>query len=131
MMPLIIHMLLTGAGGVVVLFLAMWIVHLILNNATVVDIGWGLGFILLSLIYILEGQGFNIRNTICFAMIFCWGMRIVLYLFKRISLENTEDKRYKKIRQGFGRMAWLNTQLKIRVLKELLNNLNSCNTPLI
>lgn len=97
----------SGALCVGVLFLIMWGIHLILRNATVVDIGWGLGFILLSLVYILQGQGFNLRNTIYFLMIFLWGIRIVLYLLKRISFEKQEDKRYKKIRQEFGRMAWL------------------------
>jgi steroid 5-alpha reductase family enzyme len=85
----------------------MWGIHLILRNASVVDIGWGLGFILLSVDYIMLGQGFNLRNSICFLMVFLWGMRIVLYLIKRIASDNEEDKRYKKIRQDFGKMAWL------------------------
>jgi steroid 5-alpha reductase family enzyme len=99
-------MLLMGALGVGSLFFVMWIIHLFLKNAAVVDVGWGLGFILISVIYILLGEGFNLRNTIYFLLISLWGMRIVLYLLKRISAEKEEDKRYKKFRQGFGKMAW-------------------------
>ena len=40
-------------------------------------------------------------------MVFLWAMRIVLYLLKRFSAQKEEDKRYKKIRQEFGKMAWL------------------------
>ncbi|MBP9853948.1 MAG: DUF1295 domain-containing protein [Candidatus Omnitrophica bacterium] len=102
----IIHTFLIGALSVGILFLVMWVIHLFLKDATVVDVGWGLGFILLCSVYILRGEGFNLRNTILFMMIFLWGMRIVLYLLKRISSEKEEDKRYRKIRQNFGKMAW-------------------------
>jgi len=101
------HAYLLGAASVGFLFFAMWIYHLIIKNAAIVDVGWGLGFILLCLIYILEGHGFNLRNTICLIMILLWGLRIVFYLLKRFTAEKEEDKRYKKIRQGFGEMAWL------------------------
>ncbi|MCB9772320.1 MAG: DUF1295 domain-containing protein [Candidatus Omnitrophica bacterium] len=102
----ILHMLLLGALSVGSLFLIMWIIHLFLRNAAVVDVGWGLGFIVLSFVYILHGEGFNLRNTVYFLMISLWGMRIVLYLIKRISSEKEEDKRYRKIRQNFGKLAW-------------------------
>ncbi len=102
----IINMFLIGALSVASLFFVMWVIHLFLKNAAVVDVGWGLGFILLSAVYILHGEGFNLRNTIYFMMILLWGMRIVLYLLKRIASEKEEDKRYRKIRQNFGRMAW-------------------------
>jgi len=102
----IAHIFLIGALNVGGLFFAMWVLHLFLKNAAVVDVGWGLGFILLCVQYIIHGAGFNLRSTICFVMIFLWGMRIVLYLLKRFSAEKEEDKRYKKIRKEFGGAAW-------------------------
>lgn len=103
----VLNMLLAGAIAVGTLFFVMWVIHLVLKNAAVVDLGWGLGFIVLATIYIIMGQGFNLRNTIYWVMIFLWGMRIVLFLLKRISLEKEEDKRYKKMRQRFGSLAWI------------------------
>ncbi len=103
----VLNMFLVGSLSVAVFFLFMWGIHLVLKNAAVVDVGWGLGFILLCVIYNLQGEGFNLRNTICFVMVALWGIRIVLYLFKRFAAEKGEDKRYAKIRQQFGRMAWL------------------------
>jgi len=101
------HAFYWGMVSVGVLFLLMWIIHLFLKNAAIVDIGWGLGFILLCVVYILNGRGFNVRNTICLGMVLLWGVRIILYLLKRFSAAKEEDKRYKKIRQDFGKMAWL------------------------
>jgi steroid 5-alpha reductase family enzyme len=96
-----------GASSVVALFLLMWALHLVLKNAAIVDVGWGLGFIGLCLIYIINGQGFNLRNTVCLVMVSLWGLRIISYLFRRLTAEKEEDKRYKKMRQEFGKTAWL------------------------
>lgn len=99
------HAFLLGIISVGLLFFLMWVIHLFIKNAGIVDVGWGLGFILLCVEYIMCGHGFNLRNTICLLMICLWGIRIVLYLFKRFAAENKEDKRYAKMRQEFGSMA--------------------------
>ena len=65
----VIQMFLIGALSVGSLFFIIWIIHLFLKNAAVVDVGWGLGFVLLSAVYILLGEGFNLRNSIYFMMI--------------------------------------------------------------
>ncbi|MBF0504756.1 MAG: DUF1295 domain-containing protein [Candidatus Omnitrophica bacterium] len=101
-----VHIFLVGALSVGALFLVSWGIHLILKNAAVVDVTWGLGFILLSVVYLLQGKGFNLRNSIYLLMISLWGIRIAWYLIKRMALEKQEDRRYKKIRQSFGKMAW-------------------------
>jgi len=103
----LIHMFLMGALSVATLFFVMWVIHLFLKNAAVVDVGWGLGFIVLSAVYITQGCGFNLRNTIYFLMILFWGVRLAWYLIKRIAREKEEDKRYGKFRKSFGKMAWL------------------------
>jgi steroid 5-alpha reductase family enzyme len=77
------------------------------RRTAIVDVGWGLGFILLCLVYIIHGEGFNLRNTACLGMVLLWGMRIISYLFKRLNIEKEEDKRYQKMRQEFGTRAWL------------------------
>lgn len=106
MNTILIHMLLVGGLSVGTLFFLSWVIHLPLKNAAVVDVTWGLGFILLSAVYVWQGQRFNLRNTIYFLMVLLWGARIVFYLIKRIVHEKEEDKRYRKIRQNFGKMAW-------------------------
>jgi steroid 5-alpha reductase family enzyme len=106
-MTIFTHMLLVGALSVGALFFLMWLIHLALKNAAIVDIGWGVGFILLCAEYILMGQGFNVRNTICLGMIILWAVRIISYLLRRFRVEKQEDKRYRKMREGFGRTAWL------------------------
>lgn len=95
-------MIITGAAAVTMLFFVIWLIHLALKNAGVVDIGWGLGFILLCGIDVMLGNGFNLRNTLLFIMVTLWGLRIALFLIKRIAVEKDEDRRYQKIRQEWG-----------------------------
>ena len=104
--PLLDTILISG-GAVLALFFLMWLLHLPLENAAIVDVGWGFGFIFLCLIDIVLGQGFNQRNIFLFTMILLWGLRISFFIFKRIRGETHEDKRYKKMRNEFGKMAWL------------------------
>ncbi len=101
----IIAMVLISAATVISLFFIIWIIHLVLNNAGVVDVGWGLGFTLIALIYILRGEGFNARNMLMFIMVALWGTRIVFFLIKRIVFEGYEDKRYAHLRNKWGSNA--------------------------
>lgn len=102
MFELVASMVLTGALSVIVLFFILWIIHIFLNNAGVVDVGWGMGFIILSGIYSWMGQGFNFRNTLYFILVSLWGLRIVFFLLKRLVKEGYEDRRYQKIRKDWG-----------------------------
>ncbi len=102
MSQVILHTIALGTISVISMFFIIWVVHIFLKNAGVVDVGWGLGFMILCGIYVLMGEGFNLRNTILFLMVSLWGLRIVLFLFKRLTLEGHEDRRYQKIRKEWG-----------------------------
>ncbi len=106
-MDQIFHFLLLGAVTIASFFFLIWLIHLPLKNAAVVDVGWGLGFILLCFLYItLGGNGFNLRNTIMLSLVGLWGSRIVVFLIGRILHENKEDARYRKFRDEWGKDAW-------------------------
>jgi steroid 5-alpha reductase family enzyme len=99
----IMNTLVFGAASVGVLFFIIWIAHIFLKNAGIVDVGWGIGFIILSAVYVIQGEGFTLRNTLYFLMVTLWGLRIALFLLKRIAGEGHEDKRYQKMRNSWGR----------------------------
>lgn len=99
MNPYIFKMLATGFFSVFLMFSIIWLIHLYLKNAGVVDVGWGLGFIILTAIFVQMGEGFNIRNTILFLMVTLWGLRIMIFLFKRLAGDAHEDRRYQKFRK--------------------------------
>lgn len=89
-----------GAAALFILFSFLWGIHLVYKNAAVVDIGWGIGFIILGGIYLFQdGTTVYLRNLICFGMVLAWGLRITLFLIKRLIKEGHEDKRYQKMRE--------------------------------
>lgn len=108
MQPDIVQMITAAFFTVVGLFFIIWLIHLKLNNAGIVDVGWGIGFSIIALIYIAMAEGFNIRNTLMFTMVALWGARIALFLIRRIIFEKYEDKRYGFLRHKWGDKAKFN-----------------------
>ncbi len=91
-----------GCLTVVLMMVIIWLIHLPLKNAAIVDMGWGLGFILMTLIFVSHGAGWTLRNQIIFVLVALWGVRIMLYVFFRILVEKREDKRYTEFRRKWG-----------------------------
>ena len=86
---------------VFVMMFVLWLWHLRLRNAGTVDIGWGLGFIFLTLVYISQGEGFTLRNGFGLFMVSVWGLRLSLFLIKRLQHDNKEDARYQTLRNNW------------------------------
>lgn len=95
-------MLITGAISVFVLFLILWLVHLWFKNAGIVDVGWGIGFIILCGVYFVQSSALEARHALFFLMVALWGLRITLFLLKRLLHDREEDKRYQRLRQEWG-----------------------------
>lgn len=103
MMETWIGMMQVGAMSVVSLFFGIWLIYLVCKNAGIVDVGWGLGFMILCGIYIVMGEGWTLRNVVLMIMVGLWGMRIVLFLLKRLMHDQEEDRRYQQIRRDWGK----------------------------
>lgn len=89
---------LLGCLSVVIMMFLVWLIYLKLDNATVVDGAWGLGFIIMSVIFVLRAEGWTSRNMILLGLMFMWGGRIIFYIVRRIISEKGEDKRYTEFR---------------------------------
>lgn len=83
------------------LMLATWSVSLLRRDASIVDIVWGLGFVLAAwaarFVSGAEGSG----NWLLVAMVTVWGLRLSSYLARR-NLGKGEDFRYQAMRRKHG-----------------------------
>jgi steroid 5-alpha reductase family enzyme len=95
------EVMLSSAIGIVALMLTTWIVSLIKKNASIVDIVWGLGFVLVAWISRAVADGDNARQWILTLMTTVWGLRLGIYLFWRNS-GHGEDFRYRAMRKHWG-----------------------------
>ncbi len=92
----------TAALTIVVLMIATWLLSLILKNASIVDIVWGLGFVVVAwAVRLRVDDGLAARQNLLVAMTTVWGLRLATYLFWR-NHGKGEDYRYRAMRKHWG-----------------------------
>ena len=96
------HAMLVAAIAIVVLMVGTWLLSLALKNASIVDIVWGLGFVMVAwVVRVSTDQGDDARQWILVAMTSVWGLRLAIYLFVR-NHGGGEDFRYRAMRKKYG-----------------------------
>jgi steroid 5-alpha reductase family enzyme len=88
-----------------VMMTILWIVSIIVKNVSIVDLFWGLGFVLTAGFYFLKTDGFETRKIIILALVSIWGLRLSFYLAWR-NIGEGEDFRYREFRRKYGEKYW-------------------------
>ena len=88
-------------GAVFGLFFLLWLVSLKLRDASIVDMVWGFGFVIIAWIAFVLGEGAFPRRVLMVTMVTLWGLRLTAYLTWR-NLGKGEDYRYQAMRQKYG-----------------------------
>ena len=81
--------------------LATWSVSLLRRDASIVDIVWGLGFVLVAWAAKFVTGASGSGNWLLLIMVTVWGLRLAGYLAKR-NLGKGEDFRYRAMRRKHG-----------------------------
>jgi steroid 5-alpha reductase family enzyme len=95
---------LLGYGWLVmiVLMAALWWVQVRTRNAGIVDVCWAIGVGALGVAFAIASSGGDpLRRALIGACIGLWGLRLGMYLFKRVTSE-AEDGRYQALREHWG-----------------------------
>jgi len=82
-------------------FTIMFAVGQRLKNNSIVDIGWGLGYVLIALYSLIRLPDSPARAWLITALVVIWGGRLSYYLAKR-NLGKPEDYRYVQMRKKWG-----------------------------
>ncbi len=90
----------TAAVIAFALFL-LWLLSLKLKDASIVDIFWGLGFVLIAVTSYRLADGFAGRKLLLTALVVVWGGRLAGYLARR-NIGKGEDYRYQAMRKRHG-----------------------------
>ena len=89
------------AGAIAVLMLSMWALSLRLRDASIVDIVWGFGFVVVAWVARATAHGVSLRQNVLVALTTIWGLRLTGYLFWR-NHGKGEDYRYRSMRKHYG-----------------------------
>ena len=93
--------MLDAAVTIGLFMLAMWLLSLALKNASIVDIGWGIGFVVVAWVVLARIDGNSDRQRLLVTMTTLWGLRLAAHLFVR-NRGNGEDYRYRAMRKRWG-----------------------------
>jgi steroid 5-alpha reductase family enzyme len=104
---------LTVAGCMV----ALWLLSLALRNASIADIFWGPGFVLIAaLTFFWTNGGGSPRSWLLLGMVGLWGLRLGAYLLWR-NAGHGEDPRYVAMRRHWGARFWWVSLFSVFILQ--------------
>jgi len=105
---------------IVSFFTLVWILSVILKNAGIVDIFWGLGFVLVSAFYFISIPEHSTRKIIAMALVAIWGLRLSIHIFIR-NHGKPEDYRYQEFRKKYGaKRYWWFSYFQVFLLQGVL-----------
>lgn len=113
------EVMVNAAIAIAVVMVTTWIVSVILRNASIVDIVWGLGFVLTAWVARLTGDGNEARQWLLTGLTTAWGLRLAIYLAWR-NTGHGEDYRYKSMRKRWGSQFPLMSLVTVFALQGVL-----------
>ncbi|MEO7112497.1 MAG: DUF1295 domain-containing protein [Polyangiaceae bacterium] len=99
--------------------LTLWLVSLVLKDASIVDPFWGTGFVIIAWVTFFRVGEVSARTLLLLGMVTIWGSRLSLYLLIR-NLPHGEDFRYRAMRQSVGSRFWWVSFLSVFSLQGIL-----------
>ena len=106
------------AGVIVGFFILFYALSLVLKDASIVDIAWGLGFILVAVTGALLHELHPIL-VLQMLIVSAWGLRLSGHIFLRKLKHPGEDFRYAAWRRDWGRTFWWRSYLQVFLLQAL------------
>lgn len=107
-------------GVVFIYFTALFFLAQYLHNNSIVDLAWGIGFVIVAVTGYLLMPEKTLASTIILILVAIWGIRLFLHLAKR-NLGKPEDFRYVNMRKRWGKhFAKLKAYLNVFVLQGVL-----------
>jgi len=91
---------LQGLFLILSLMTALWIVSVVLKNVSIVDMFWGLGFVLVNTFYFFKTDT-TPAKIVLLVLVAIWGLRLSVYLAWR-NIGKPEDFRYQEFRKKYG-----------------------------
>lgn len=111
-------MILLVLGTVFLYMLGWFIISRLTNRNDVVDIAWGLGFVVLA--WVLYYHRPSVQLLLAVMLVTIWGIRLSIHLFLRVRSKNEEDWRYKQWREQWGKWFILRSFLQVFMLQGIL-----------
>lgn len=108
------------ASVLFIYFTGLFIWAQLIKNNSIVDLAWGIGFVIVAVTGYLNMPEKTIAATLTLICVTIWGVRLFLHLAKR-NIGQPEDYRYVNMRKRWGTKAvYLKAYLHVFVLQGVL-----------
>lgn len=107
---------LLSIGLISACLLLLWLLSLALKNAAIIDLFWGPGFALITLVGALTAEGAPARRWLLAALVAIWAVRLSAYIYWR-NRGKPEDYRYQAWRRESGANWWWYSFFKVFALQ--------------
>jgi steroid 5-alpha reductase family enzyme len=87
-----------------------------IKNNGIVDIGWGIGFIIIDISLLVSSTSYNWPQLIISSLIIFWALRLSLHILRR-SIGKPEDFRYANWRKNWGKSVIWRSYLQVFLLQ--------------
>lgn len=95
------EVLLTAAATLAASFVALWLVSLVIRDASIVDPFWGPAFVIVTWVAYVAADDPGSRGLLVAVLVSIWGVRLGTHLAVR-NLGHGEDFRYQAMRRRWG-----------------------------
>jgi steroid 5-alpha reductase family enzyme len=99
MLTATLHLAESGLLMIAAMMLALWVIHLLIHNAAVVDAVWAAALATLAIFYAAKGPGYSARKWAIALMAGFWGLRLAFYLLFSRVIKKPEEGRYVQLRR--------------------------------
>ena len=109
-------------AGITILILVtlLWIWSVLIKNVSIVDIFWGIGFVVVNSSYFLSNEEPDERQLVLMLLVSIWGLRLTGYLAWR-NIGKGEDFRYQEFRRRYGpKRYWWFSYIQVFLLQGAL-----------
>lgn len=97
----------------------LFVIAVIKRDNSIVDIGWGIGFIIVALLTFFTTGSYMPRQIVITALVIAWGSRLSGHIYMR-NKGKPEDFRYASWRKRWGKFFYIRSFFQIYMLQGLL-----------
>ncbi|MEA5026735.1 hypothetical protein SDC9_107192 [bioreactor metagenome] len=94
--------LMIAALVIFIYFTLFFIIGTMIKNNSIVDIGWGIGFVIVAWILLITAERISAVQWVLTVLISLWGGRLFYHILKR-NAGKPEDFRYQEFRRNWGK----------------------------
>ena len=97
-------------------FFVFFIVGSVIKNNSIVDMGWGVGFVIVAFATFIRQSVFTFSSFVVLILVSLWGLRLFYHIFKR-NFGKAEDFRYANWRKEWGKYVIPRAFLQVYMLQ--------------